>query len=233
MKKCFTIIFGILSLCLTYTEIYGQRKEISENEFKGAYLKALKQSQTLPHRKISERFVFGKDENKIRMSEKVITEFVSPENLRSLLQVSDEFAGKYSFEYVKYEGVTYQRRNEGEWLKKDLASSPNPQNSNNTSSDKMKYFLTENVKMDGQDADLFEFESEVSNRMKNPQTGEFFDDVSGIKQKYWIGKTGFLLKTELIEEMAATARIKSRRTEIYQYDPKIKIEVPTEALKSQ
>lgn len=232
MRKLSFINFLILLFCFTSLNVYGQRKEISEKEFSSPYQKAVEKTGKLSHRIVSERFVFGNDESKIRIADKGLTEFALPDNLRSYLQSVDEFGRKFSFEFIRYEGVVYQRRDEGEWAKKDLMNPPNPVKSI-ANNDNAKYYLTENVKLDGNNADLFELEIEYKHQTPNPQTKEVFVSITKRKEKRWIGKDSLLLKIEMVDEAINPARTLSRRTQIYQYDPKIKFEAPFVNTKSQ
>jgi len=89
-----------------------------------------------------------------------------------------------------------------------------------------KYYLTENVQLNNQTADLFVLEIENKGQVTNPNTKEVSDFIDYRMEKHWISKDGLLLKWELTDRGINPEKIRSRRSWIYEYDPNIKIEAP-------
>lgn len=223
MKKYKFIALSVLLLCFAGSNIYGQRKEISKEEFFDAYKKTSKKAATYR--------IIGKTEtyrnNKLKSVINETREFVLPDKRRfvsetKMFQLNQTFV----FETVLIGRDEYKRENNGDWIKRISNAPVKMTNSNNgLVEDNEKFYLTENAKLDNQTANLYELTVEYKHTRQNAsnETKEIF---SYLKDKRWISRDGFLLKMELEDELAGLPGNWSRRTWTYEYDPNIKIESP-------
>jgi len=226
MNKIKFIASLVFLFCLVGLNIYGQKKEITKEEFSEAYKKAGEKRGKLSHRIVSELFVYGDDEIKIKQNEKGFSEFVAPNRRRMFTEFQDNQLNKtFIFETIRIDDIEYKKDKNGVWTKKIFPKIQVPPH-NKTTQSNAKHFLTGNIRLDNQPADLFELEVEYNHQLTNPKTGEVSEHTTYRNEKRWISKDGLLLKIEMVDHKLNPAKTFSRRILSYEYDPNIKIEAP-------
>ena len=223
MKNFKFVALSILLLCFAGLNIYGQRKEISKEEFFDAYKKT--------GDKVAAYRIIGKSETYRGSELKSVTnetsEFVPPDKRRFVSEMKMfEINKTFVFERILIGRDEYKRENNGDWIKRISNALVKPKNNNSgVVENNAKFYLTENAKLDNQTANLYELTVEYKHTRRNA-SNETKETVSYRKEKRWISRDGFLLKMEMEDEFEGLPRNWSRRTRTYEYDPSIKIEAP-------
>ncbi len=217
---------SILLLCLTCLNAYGQRKEISKQEFSDAYSKAGGKTQTLAYRIISKSEAYRGDE--LQSFTNDTSEFVPPDKNHFVSEMKMVNANKiFVIETIRIGEDRYKKESGGNWTKlpSNVAKPTNPI-SNKSVENSAKFYLTENALFGQQTANLYELAVEFKHTSNAPATNKIKESTSYRSEKRWISRDGLLLKMELEDEFPEVPKRVSRRTWTYEYDPNIKIEAP-------
>ncbi len=227
MNKIRIVNFIILLLCLFTVNIYGQRKEISAEQFTDLKDKATKKTGKTSHRVINERLLYTTDGKKIQQLENISTEFLPTGRTRTISKVINyEINRSVDQEYITIDKVTFRRVDGGEWRIFDEKKITRPNKNFEIEQKSRKYYLTENVNFESQTLDLIEFEEEYISKFTNPRTGKIIETELHQIWKFWIGKDRLMLRGELISEKSSPKMLAVRGVWNYEYDPNIKIEAP-------
>lgn len=121
-----------------------------------------------------------------------------------------------------YDGkMFYEKKDNGEWTTYTGRSSGSSDFTSGRTTTTNRFAGKETI--NNQTADVYEAESHrIANKMT--RTSRYRVEYI-VKTKYWISKDGLFLKTLRESEIAGNDGLR-RETEIYEYDPKIKIKAP-------
>ncbi len=227
MKKIRFVRLFILLVCFASLNVFGQKREISKQEFSDAYQRADEKTNTLARRIVSknERYSGGE----VRSTENYTSESVPPNKNHTVTEIKLFDTNKsFLIERILVGGDEYKRENGGDWTRRsfsEVSKTPNPITTKAVENSS-KYYLTENVQLSNQTANLYELS--VENKITMPtRSGAIKESISyRRKEKRWISRDGLLLKMELEDERQELRKSGSRRVWTYEYDPNIKIEAP-------
>lgn len=226
MNKIQLVKLFILLVCFASLNAYGQKKEISKQEFSEAYSKALAKTETHARRVVSKSEAYRG--GALQSTENYTSESVPPNKNHTVTEIKLFDAGKtFSIERILIGNDEYKRENDGDWARRnfnEIGKTPNPITSKAVESSS-KYYLTENVQLGNQTANLYELS--VENKITMPtRSVAVKESVSYRKEKRWISLDGLLLKMELEDENGESPKSGNRRVWTYEYDTNIKIEAP-------
>jgi hypothetical protein len=226
MNRIKLIKFITLLICLVSFNVYGQRKEISKEEFLIANKTAGDKMKMVSYRFISKNENYFGDE--LKSVQTNTNEFVPPDKRHNVLEVK-MFDMKRNFltETIRIGNDEYKRENGGEWTKRTKTeASQSPNNPIKTIENNSKFYLTENVKLGSQTANLYE--AFVENKVLTPTRAgnEPAETTFYRKERRWINRDGLLIKFEMEDESQQMRKVVTRQTSTYEYDPNIKIEAP-------
>lgn len=221
-----TRLFGIaiVLFSLTVSSLYGQRKEIEQKEYDKLMNEIRENTRNLSHRLITIRTRYRQDGITVQETEKKLSEYVLSGDRRFLSEFVNHLINRTTItELIKINGVEYKKVNNGKW---EIVSSRTIIGDKNVKieNEYKNYFLTKNVLLDGQTVDIIESESEDTLKYKNHSNSEIIE-THNYRWK-WIIKDGLFIKSEAISEKVNPKISISNSTTNYEYDPKIKIEVP-------
>jgi hypothetical protein len=212
-------------MCFVSLNVYGQRKEISREEFLDAYKKAGEKIKTIAFRITIKNELYRGNEWEIIQSD--VADFVPPDRRHTITEVTAPNGKKIFIERILIGNDDYKRENGGNWIKR-TSNTTNQQQNNpiKTVENDSKFYLTENIQFNNQTANLYEVLAEYKITTPIRATHERKETISYRKEKRWISRDGLLLKMEMEDEFQGTQKSNSRRTWIYEYDASIKIEAP-------
>ena len=220
-----TTIFIVLLLSFFSLNVYGQKRGITKDNFLTAQQKANERVRDIPHRLISISHIYTNDGTELQVIRTETSEVESPERRRFVIEYNEVYHDrKSSSEKVFFDGIQYQKSDDGSWTKKNFAI---PQIGANASfGDDANYYLTEDVLVNDKTADLFGVETEIKARTAVYKGNEVKVNALLQKIKMWRSKDGKLLKFEISKQHKDTENPAFRQTIIYEYDSNIKIEAP-------
>lgn len=116
MNKITIIKFAVFMLCFFSLNIYGQRNEISAEEFADIRGKAIEKTGKTSHRIINERIVYTSDGKKIQQLENISTDVLPTGQTRTISKVVNYETNRSVYqEYIRDNEVTFRRVDDGEW----------------------------------------------------------------------------------------------------------------------
>ena len=207
MKK---LILVLVLIVFFVSNVFSQKKIISQDEFFSAQIRASELSDNSIRRIRTEETTYENGET-IKTVTK-INEIVDKNNQRFILS---EKAGKKlkKTEWIKCQSKVYKRKNDGKWIKTkewqdgsvDRVVMGNPE------------YTLEKVKIDDKEITLLE-----------SFTKYYFENVQRfILEKFYINEKGYVLKIEMSFGVYEPQEVESREIAIYKYNPKdLKIEAP-------
>jgi hypothetical protein len=234
-KKIFNL--ALILFCLSLTGICAQqRKLISRETAQQACNKAFENLNKVSYRKTIEGKTSTQDENTLILTQKGFEEFIPPNKKRLLLETkpirSTSSADKFFVtETVWIDGFKYSRDEltTNAWRKFVEELQPfQPQRFPPASDQNVKYFLTENADLNGQNANLYELVIETKLQQKDSRTGLINEIVKLFKAKFWIFKNDLLLRweEEMDNDLWNLYRKTVRNVYNYEYNSNIRIEAP-------
>lgn len=229
MKKGEILSLSLFFICFFCLNSLAQRKEITKEEFSRARISAYERLNKNSNREYYEHSMFSDDETKPQTIVKTVIEYVPPDRRRS-------FGGAIYFdldysktnpvsEFIRIGKTEYRKQKDGSWVKHE----PTPPQKTNAVAREPKeerYFLTENLTLDGKAVNLYESFQEFVSEKKNSSTGEIYQERTQIRGKYWISKDGIIIKTEGESAFEGERKNIIRNVRTYEIDPNIKIEAP-------
>lgn len=223
------LFFCFSMIIFSFVFSFGQEKSISEQEFKYIFenWRQFSKRQTYHIRTISEVRLNGKLSDRNDESE---SEYAPPDKRRfvSILK-TPAFTSK--FETIQIGNKQYTRKDEGLWKESIIIppkSDPDPKKKTIIDSNQYFYFGQDTVRE--KRAKIFGQITKSRISYENSERESFSTSIT----KYWFDKKGFLLKMESeMEIVTGIMTSYTKRTYLYDYDPKIKIEAPTINNKSQ
>ncbi len=229
-----TRLFGIAVVLFSLTVcLYGQKKEINRKEYDELINKVSENTSKYSYRTINVRNLYRQDGITIQQTEKNLSEHVPSGNRRFLSEIVNHVINRTTItELIRIDGIEHRKVDNGKW---GIVSSRTVIGNENIVSKEykyQKYYLTENVQVDGQTVDILEYENEYTLKYKNSSNGEIKETKSYSRWK-WTIKDNLFLRSESLSEKADPKMNVSNSITNYEYDPNIKIEAPikTEALK--
>lgn len=226
MNKIRCIKFSVFLICLLSLNVFGQRKEISKEEYSLANKKAGEKMKTVSYRFVSKNEHYFGDE--LKSVETNTNEFVPPDKRHNIFDAKI-FDGKKSIltESISIGNEIYRRENGGEWTKRTKTeANQSPNNPIRTVENNSKFYLTENVPLNNQTTNLYEVAVEEKVSAPTGKANETRETNFYSKEKRWISRDGLLLKLEIESESQQMRKALTRRVWTYEYDPNIKIEAP-------
>lgn len=215
----------VLLICLFCLNIYGQRKEISREDFFKAYQKAEENIKKFSYRIITEGQKYRENETNLFSTGRRLEEFVPPYKTRFLWEEKVIATNEISFiETVVAEGGEYERKNNENWVKKFIR--PGYILLPKQETFKPKYYLTKNVKLNNKEADLYEIQYETESVTLKPKKDKGKREKFYRKEKHWISPDGLWLRKEFNNKEFLGNGFINKQISIYEYDPNIKIEAP-------
>jgi hypothetical protein len=226
MSKIRFIKLLLILICLSGLDIHGQGKVITETEFSAAAKKASEKMKTMSVRFVSKNEHYFGDE--LKFIESNTNEFVPPDKIRNVFEAKMFDRNKIILsESIQIGDDRYERKNGGDWSKRVLEKVISSSNNHvKVVENDSKFYLTENVRLGSQTANLYEKIYESKFVSPNQTASEAKGTVFYRREKRWISRTGLLLKVESEEESHQMRKVMSRRITTYDYDSNIKIEAP-------
>ena len=217
------LAFGIVSFPLN-SYVSGQVKTnenvIKESEFNEVLSKATENLKGKTYRLTKTEEDFN---NRNASSESVtinILEIVPPNKRREVEEVKSP-SKNTRIERIWDGKNLYEKENDGEWKKYSGGGGLSYDIATGKITTTYKYVGKESL--NGKTVNVYEMESHrIANKLT--RTSQYQVEYV-VKTKYWISEDGYFLKT-LKESDAVGAEWLRRETEIYEYDPNIKIEAP-------
>lgn len=228
----------LILLCLSHASVCAQqRKEISREEAQQACNKAFGNLNKFPYRKIIEGKNSSSDEKNLILAQKGIEEFVPPDKKHIRYEtkpfphklVSDKFFVSETFWINGFKYIKDERAGINEWQKSAEVLKPIEEQQFPPASDEnVRYYLTENVNLSGQNVNLYELIIESKFQRKDSQGEPPKEEVKSFKARFWINDKGLLLRWEEImdNDIWIPYRKTVRNVYVYEYDSNIKIEAP-------
>ena len=211
-----TVRIVILSLFVAGLVIgaTAQQKEISREEFDRMKTVADRVLETMPYRVKSRHETFSDLDSKPDKTSLWITEYIRPNREHSFhgLNSSDP-SDKY--ERIRVGDRIFMKR-DGKWT--ELKYSGDSGFGLSAGPESIKYLIIGTEKVNGIEAKVYDLVS--SHKFWIGRT----EKNSVYHEKYWISQNGRILMT--VGESDGIGSKRSRTTEIYEYDSKIKIEIP-------
>lgn len=223
-----TKLFGIavVLFSLTVSSLYGQRKEINQKEYNELMNKIRENTRKYSYRLINVKTRYRQDGITIQETERNVTEYVPSGNRRFSSEIVNHVIDRTTItELIKIDGIEYRKVNNGKW---GIVSSRTVIGNENIISKEYKYkkyYLMENVRIDGQTVNIIEFENEDILKYKNFSNSKIIETQNYYRWK-WIIKDGLFLRFEAVSEKANPKTSISNSISNYEYDPNIKIEAP-------
>jgi hypothetical protein len=207
-----SVIFLLIFTALAGV-VFGQAKEITEDEFRQAFQKAYEKLSEISYREKSVEEIY--DDGKLSATVDNVTEFIPPDKYR---YITVETFGEKSrrSEMIDIGGIFYCREDEGQWTRPENGCLGGGAGSGRIPAVDQKITFEE-TKLDDADAKLYqEYMTYLYPK----------DKLSYNLDKFWINDKGLILRREMEDGSVEPRFLRSRRTVTYEYNPKIKIEAP-------
>lgn len=215
------IICGFLLIFIGFINIFAQDKAISESEFKIVHNKwiQLSKQQTYRINRTIESQLNGKPSNH---TEESYFEYVPPDRRRYVSEIKTQRLNTKT-ETIQIGEKKYTRKDFGEWKEVEVKEKSQSKRSYKITDEQREYRYIGKESLDNQKADVYE--RLIKHKIIDDKSQK--ESFSTIKEKYWFGENGLLLKMQMETEIVSgIMRSFSRRVWTYEYDPNIKIEVP-------
>lgn len=227
MKKLINWASLLLLICVSITSSHAQKREIPQKEFSEILVLTKNNAGKLNYRTVSTVQVKREGESNFEQIQKITSEFAPP-NRRDISELTYKNSPRTEvFEAIKIGEIRYERRNSGEWKIEPQKTAVLPSSAKIEPTPPLvkNYYLGE-ANIGNQTAEIYQREFEIKRESKNTQTGKTEEHLSKRMETYWISREKLTLKMEMEDVFIQPVKSISKRTIIYEYDPKIKIEAP-------
>jgi len=208
------VIFVTLLVGLT-TVVLAQRKSVTAKDFEKVDAKAKDLLLTTSYRvSMTTKWYDNKGEKPVSIT-KFIKESVPPDRTHTWIERIDE--GKITkSERIVIGPRNFERKGTGPWT--ELSSSGGSGMGLSPDAMSIDYYCTDGVPFEDTKADMFEVERKTKFTINGKSAFSLY------KATYWFHLDGRLLK--MVSELDDKSWQSNHSSEIYEYDPNIKIEAP-------
>lgn len=229
-----TKLFGIaiVVFSLTVLNLYGQRREITQEDFYQRFNPMLEKSEKQSRRInfLEEKTGLGMD---IKDTTQKVVEIIPPDKIYFNSTLPNTSGNKSETIYIGNTMYHKKIESRGEKLNNiwEMTEGVKPRTLPTfkpANLEGVKWFLTENVVINGQMTDFIECILQKDIKKTSKKTKELEDFIFTGEWKYWINKDNFLIKAEHYQGDNDYLTLTLRLIYEYEYDPNIKIEAPIE-----
>lgn len=218
--KAGKLFYIFLFLAAAAVSVAAQQ-QISRDEYYRQFYAARRKSSEKTRREIvkEESYKAGK----VEKTEEILDEFVAPD--RRHYVYASKIGGKdnLKFELIQI-GSTYYCRDEGKW-RKSTSWCANGSARGDIPDIVSSEFTSEEAKLDNRGATLYRQNTTYENTYMPGRV------LSYLKENFWVGGDGLLLRLEMEYGTVKPAEINSKAAHIYEYDANIKIQAPASGVK--
>ncbi|HEY8562299.1 MAG TPA: hypothetical protein VIL74_18125 [Pyrinomonadaceae bacterium] len=232
MKKLFCLTFVLLSALAAF----AQEKTIDKTEFDAALKNRFLKFEGRAYRETRTIEDVTPKDDRFKFFSRSVLEFAPPNRSR-LLYESESWLHRKRTETIRIDQKFYLREDDGEWTEKNLAefqkTLKSVSGSDFLTADEQTEYKTLGTQI------LNDLKTTVYVRIERRKTiykpkreERFWTSVT----KFWLDETGGIVREEELSEARAAAEktspetpYRERRTTVWEFDPKIKIEAPRAA----
>jgi hypothetical protein len=221
---CLLVI--VLGFCFSISIVYGQRTEITADEYNEIMKKVGDKTSTFSYRLIVETTSYSKVSGQVHLTKRSVNENVPSGDFRLFNEFEDHFLNKtWTIELTKVKGIEYRRTNKENWKIFDSITKLGGKNID-LERKTIKYFLTKNFNFNGQIVDVVELQEEYFETSPYPKDNKLTETLTYRSRKSVI-KDGVWLSMEMMNEEGSEKRVVFRGSWKYEYDPSIRVDAPS------
>lgn len=228
MKKNVSIVLLFILVFFAFSDVSAQEKKVAEEEsaekkltdaeFKAIQAKSAEKINGKNYRLQRTSKTFKKSDNSLAYFFKETTEYMLPDNSRTVSENGSGSGNPTLTEIIKIGRKAYTRINKGNWTISEVSGNT-VRNGQTTTGNTVEHTFKGKVDFNSRKADLYESKY-ITKTIKGGR-----DFVTTVKAKSWFDKDGVLLK---IEEEIETNNTITRKVFEWEYDPQdLNIEAPT------